>query len=225
MRFSKEAVLFLAAYAATLLIGVLFGMPAFLVSVAVVYIAFQFRYPIPRARLNELSSRDRRAIVLLIPILVAVGAWWVIYDYPYSGWRSVALPAVFLWIGWRAIQMTRERAAHREEDTVIERARRLEKTDPAAAQQLLDSYFLTKADEASRERAKLWDLALQDRKAAARLQRILNDELRGHEAMRREAAALPPERQVAALEFVQQQETQTRTELDRVRAILSGPMP
>jgi hypothetical protein len=225
MRFSPRALLLVAPFAAALLIGVLFGMPAFLVSVTIVYIAFRLRYPIQRARFRELPSRDRRASFLLMAILLTAGVSWVVYDYPYSGWRSVALPVAFLWLGWRAIESARVSAVHREENAILDKARRLEASDPAAAQQLLDSYFTSKAEEHSRERAKLWDLALQDHKAAKRLQRILSDELRGHEAMRRQATALPSEQQVTALELVQRNETQTRAELERVRGILGESQP
>ena len=225
LRFSKEALLFLVGYAAALGVGVRFGWVAFAIAITIVYGAFKLRYPIRRATFSELSTRERLSIVVLLAIVLVGSAWWLVYDFPFAGWRSLALPLGFSFVAWSAIQQLRVSATHREEDALFEKASHLEKTDPAAAEQLLDSYFAAKAETDAQERAKLWDQAGQDRKAAVRLERILKEELRANDLMRRGLDAVPPEQRPAAAEFVQQQETRTCSDLERIRAIIQQLRP
>ena len=121
---------------------------------------------------------------------------------------------------WWAIRGLRAEAASRDENEVFARAEQLEKTDPGAADRLLDSYFTKKGELAAQERAKLWAIASQDRGAAARLERLLKGDLWRHELMRRQwIPTVPAEERSAAAEMVDQRERQTREALERVLLI------
>ena len=79
---------------------------------------------------------------------------------------------------------------------------------------------MKKGELAAQERAKLWAMASRDRGAAARLERLLKDDLRGHKLMRRQwIPTVPPEERSAAAEMVDKRERQTREELEQVLVI------
>jgi hypothetical protein len=161
-----------------------------------------------------------RAVYLFVLVLSVAGTIWLLSDSPYDQTRTLAYLASGVLFGWWAIRGLRREAASRDENEVFARAEQLEKTDPAAADQLLDSFFMKKGELAAQERAKLWTIASQDRGAAARLERLLKDDLRGHELMRRQwIPTVPAEERSAAVEMVDKRERQTREELERVLVI------
>jgi len=159
------------------------------------------------------------SIVLAASLLVA-SVFWVADSYHREGWRSFGYPLLMAYALFRLIQMARERVIDDEVSAVIERAKRLEETDPAAALDLLDSFFVARHEAATQQRAHLWESASHDHKAAVRLERLLKEELRGHDSMRRHGlAAARPEQQAVALEMVEKAERRTRNDLERLRAI------
>src|SRR6266581_5300482 len=95
------------------------------------------------------------SIVLVASLLVAT-VFWAVDTYPRDGWRSFVYPLLMAYVLLRLIQMARQRLIHDEVSAVIDRAKRLEATDPAAALDLLDSFFVARHDAATQERAHLW---------------------------------------------------------------------
>ncbi len=157
---------------------------------------------------------------VFVLVLSITGTIWLLSNSPYDETRTLAYLALGVLFAWRAIRGLRTDAANREENEVFARAEQLEKADPAAADQLLDSYFTQKGELAAQERAKLWAIASQDPGAATRLERLLKDDLRGHELMRRQwIPRVPAEERSAAAEIVDKRERQTREQLERVRLI------
>ena len=165
------------------------------------------------------------SIVLFASLLVA-SVFWAVDTYPRDGLRSFGYPLLMAYALLRLIQMARQRLIHDEVSAVMDRAKRLEATDPAAAVDLLDSFFVARHEAATQQRAHLWQSASHDRTAAVRLERLLKDELRGHDLMRRHGlAAAPPDQRAVALEMVEKAERRTRDDLERVRAILKQLKP
>ena len=166
------------------------------------------------------------ASIVLVASLLVASVFWGADLYPHEGWRSFVYPLLMAYVLLRLIQMARQRLIHDEVSAVIDRAKRLEATDPAAAVDVLDSFFVARHETATQQRAHLWESASHDRRAAVRLERLLKDELRGHDLMRRHGlAAAPPEQQAVALEMVEKAERRTRDDLERVRAILKQLKP
>jgi hypothetical protein len=154
-------------------------------------------------------------------VLSIVGTIWLLFDSPYDETRTLAFLALGVLFAWRAIRGLRLDAASREETEVFERAAELEHVDPAAADQLLSSYFTKKGELAARERARLWEMASHDRGSAARLERLLKADLRGNALMRqRWIPTVPSEQRSAAAQMVEKRERQTREDLERVHVIL-----
>jgi hypothetical protein len=154
-------------------------------------------------------------------LLSVAGAIWLLSNPPlFDETHTLVSLALAVYCAWWAVRGFRSEAASREENEVFERAQQLEKTDPAAADELLDSYFIKNGEVAAQERARLWAVAPHDRGAAARLERLLKDDLRGHEIMRRRwIPTVPREERSAAEEMVDKRERQTREELERVLVI------
>jgi len=170
---------------------------------------------------NGLSYRAQRAVYVFVLVLSVAGTIWLLSDSPYDETRTLAYLALGVFFAWRAIRGLRMDAASREETEVFERTEQLEKTDPAAADQLLDAHFMKTGELAVRERARLWEMASHDRGAATRLERLLRDDLRGHESMRQGwIPTVPSEQRSAAAEMVEKRERQTREDLERVHIIL-----
>ena len=166
------------------------------------------------------ATLDRFVFGFVLLVSVA-GTVWLLSNSPlFDETRTLWYLASGVLFAWWAIRGLRKETSSREENAVFARAQQLEKTDPAAADKLLDSYFMKKGERAAQERAKLWAIASQDRGAAARLERLLKDDLRGHEMMRRQwIPTVPAEERSAALEMVDKKERQTREELERVLVI------
>ena len=163
---------------------------------------------------------DRFVFGFVLLVSVA-GTVWLLSNSPlFDETRTLWYLASGVLFAWWAIRGLRKETSSREENAVFARAQQLEKTDPAAADKLLDSYFMKKGERAAQERARLWAIASQDRGAAARLERLLKDDLRGHEMMRRQwIPTVPAEERSAAVEMVDKKERQTREELERVLVI------
>ena len=165
---------------------------------------------------------ERVAYVFILALSVA-GTIWLVSDSPMDETRTLAFMAFGVYAAWRAIRGLRTEAASKEENQVLRKAEQLAKTDPAAADQLLDSYFIKKGELAAQERARLWDMASHDHGAAVRLERLLREDQRGHEVMRRRwIPTVPSEERFTALEMVEKRERQTREDLERVNVILKA---
>ena len=158
--------------------------------------------------------------IILVAGLLVYSAYWAAELYQHDGWRILFYPAALAYTLVRLIQIGRDRTG-REERAILEKAELLEKTDPAAALNLLDSYFVTRHAATARERALLWESPSHDRKAAIKLERLLKEELRGHRLMRKKrVAAAPAEQRAVALEMVDRAEQRTRDDLERVGMML-----
>jgi hypothetical protein len=169
--------------------------------------------------------------LLFISIVVAAGC--LLYTVPSTvelyhteGARILFYPVGMAYVLVSLIQEARARVVPDELSAIMAKAKVLEKTDPAAALDLLDSFFVARHEAATQQRALLWESASHDRRAAATLERLLKDELRGHDLMRRRGlAAAPPEQQAVGLEMVEKAERRTREDLERVRAMLKQLKP
>jgi hypothetical protein len=105
-----------------------------------------------------------------------------------------------------------------EERALLDQAGRLWKSDPAAATQMLDSYYKRDGEREDAERAKLREAAKADRSAAQELQRRLNVDLEVWQqlltnARRKSKKDMTAQRAVANLE---QWDSETRAELARL---------
>src|SRR6266516_752713 len=88
------------------------------------------------------------SIVLFASLLVA-SVFWAVDTYPRDGLRSFGYPLLMAYVLLRLIQMARQRLIHDEVSAVMDRAKRLEATDPAAAVDLLDSFFVARHETAN----------------------------------------------------------------------------
>src|SRR5258708_5566919 len=84
-------------------------------------------------------------------------------------------------------------------DATLEEAARLEKTDPAASQHLLDSYFMREAAETETRRAELRQRASSDLNAALELQRELQHDMATNAAARKDVLKEMPESDRASI--------------------------
>lgn len=139
--------------------------------------------------------------------------------------RPVGLPrylgAIFVVSGLLAVWWTLD---HRwrvspELDAALLEAERLRKTDPVAADQLLDKHFEKAAARSKLEREELRRRAQHDLYGAKQLETLLRHDLEDHRVMRRRAVpTIPFEKRAAALSKIDEMERQTRSELDLLRA-------
>ena len=115
----------------------------------------------------------------------------------------------------------------RELEEVLDKSRQLEKTDPAAARQLLDDYFQKEDERNEQERKALRKLAPFDLKAAKHLQALLRDDMKGHQAMREHMLpTLPSEKRAnweTMIEGLQQQTQRDLEELNNTIKRLASP--
>src|SRR6266516_4772998 len=87
------------------------------------------------------------SIVLFASLLVA-SVFWAVDTYPRDGLRSFGYPLLMAYVLLRLIQMARQRLIHDEVSAVMDRAKRLEATDPAAA---VDLEMVEKAERRTRD--------------------------------------------------------------------------
>jgi hypothetical protein len=157
MFLSREAWIIIAAQGVPLLLGLFFGMPAFVVSFAVGNAVLLYRY------------RDRRT------------------------------------------------PEDRRFDIVERQAEKLSRTNPAAADAMLDAYFQEAAERSARERATLRSQAAADVQAAKRLAALLRQEIDSHRLMRdRFLSQVGPEERVTAEAMIEKREQQTQMELEQL---------
>jgi flagellar biosynthesis component FlhA len=110
----------------------------------------------------------------------------------------------------------------REFDIVEREAEKVRRTDPAAADRMLDAYFQEAGERADKERVELRARASVDLGAARRLTTMLRQEMDGHQVMReRFLSRVSAEERGAAEAMIDQREQQTQLELqDLERTIL-----
>ena len=171
--------------------------------------------------MNGLSYRDERAVHLFVVLVGGGLAIWTLVASPFSDKANLYIPLLSASYALVAIFRLRRAAADREDTELFERVDKLEQTDPAQADRLIDAYLDQKATLAQQQRAELWAMATSDRRAALRLQRLLREELSGHDLMRqRVIPTLSPEERTSALRMVQEKEERAREDLARVEALV-----
>ena len=111
-----------------------------------------------------------------------------------------------LWAGFRMIRsgfptsgFGRLGGVPEELEATLEDAMKLEQTDPVAARQLLDHYFMREAAATEARRADLRQRAPYDLKAAQRLRHELQDEVASNAVVRKHMLANLPEGRRASL--------------------------
>jgi hypothetical protein len=131
-----------------------------------------------------------------------------------------------LWAGFQVVRnpsrvLSRLSRADSELDRTIEEAMKLEKTDPAASRQILDSYFAREAAETEAHRAELRRRAPQDTSAALTLREELSKELRDNALFRKDVLRKwPVEERSAMLLELDAADGRLQTELSQVAAII-----
>lgn len=163
-----------------------------------------------------------RAAVLLVIGLVVVNVLSFVWYHADEGWRVLLLPVLSLLFAWNLFSgSNRIDALRRDVGDIFEKGDELRKTDPAAAQRLVDSHFAEKDRLLQRERAKQWELASHDRGAAQHLERFLQEELRTRAAHRKRLISTAGlERREAVAAWVDRMQRQTQEDLERVQALL-----
>ena len=102
-------------------------------------------------------------------------------------------------------------------ELVERQAEQLRRTDPVAADRLLDQYFQECGRRAAEERTRLRAEAAVDVSAAKRLQKLLRQEMDGHRIMReRFLPRVKPEDKAAAEATISERERSTQTELGQL---------
>ena len=131
-----------------------------------------------------------------------------------------------LWAGFQVVRnpsrvLSRLSRVDSELDRTIEEAMKLEKTDPAASRQLLDSYFARDAAETEARRAELRRRAPQDMSAALTLHEELSKELRDNAPLRKDVLRKwPVKTQSAMLLELDAADARLQTELSQLAAII-----
>jgi hypothetical protein len=104
---------------------------------------------------------------------VMLGTYLALEGRRIGGIALIAFGLVDLAIAWRASRFQVDPAV----DEALQRAMKLEKTDPAAAERILDEAFAQQAEREGRELAQLRDRAPFDHAAAKELERRLRRKL------------------------------------------------
>jgi hypothetical protein len=115
-------------------------------------------------------------------------------------------------------RLTRLSSLPPEEQAALDKAEKLWRSDPAAAHQALDEYYIKQGDREETERAKLREAAQSDPAAALELQRQLKQELEVWQALlkqSRKAAKKDPNAQKSVAN-VEQWDRETRAELQQL---------
>jgi len=121
---------------------------------------------------------------------------------PLACAAGIVAGALSLWAGSRVVRKgipPSTSGAQSELDATLEEAMRLERTDPGAAQQLLDSYFMREAAVTESKRGELRQRARYDIDAAVELRRELQEELTGNAAFKKDMLERMPEGQRASM--------------------------
>jgi hypothetical protein len=123
---------------------------------------------------------------------------------------------------FRGLRGDRSTPEQRELAAVEREAQSLSRTDPVAADRLLDTYFERAGERAERERAELRVQASLNLQAAKRLAKMLREEMDGHRIMReRFLSRVSPEERDVAEATIDKREQQTQLELNQLeRTIL-----
>jgi hypothetical protein len=126
----------------------------------------------------------------------------------------LALWALAFWLGGRHFRATQSPQGRALVDAIIQ-AEQLRKTDPLAADRLLDQHFASQAEAAAADRDHLRELARHDIAAAEQLRAELEKDLASDEAAHKEFSRKPlTDTSVqAALVQIEASATQTRDEL------------
>jgi hypothetical protein len=112
-----------------------------------------------------------------------------------------------------------------ELDETLEEAMKLDRTDPEAARQLLDSYFMREAANTERRRHELREKAPFDAQAALALRKELQEELVGNAAAKEDLLKSAPENDRASmLSVIEASERQLRAELLELEATIQRGM-
>ena len=126
-----------------------------------------------------------------------------------------------LWAGTRVVRsgipprwFPRGRGISEELDATLEEAMKLERTDPAASRQLLDSYFMREAAATENRRAELRHRALHDIRAAVELRRELQDDLDSNALARKDLLkGMPPEQHAPMLTQIDEVDRELQSQL------------
>jgi hypothetical protein len=133
-----------------------------------------------------------------------------------------------LWVGTRLMQKGMPRGGlvggkgiSEDLEATLEAADRLQDSDPVAARQLLDSYFMREAAAKEARRADLRQRAFYDRDAAIDLRRELKDDLATNALMRQDLVKdLPANERVSMLAELDATDRDLRSELIRLEEVI-----
>jgi hypothetical protein len=127
---------------------------------------------------------------------------------------------------FRGLRGDRSTPEQRELAAVEREAQSLSRTDPVAADRLLDTYFerageRAERERAERERAELRVQASLNLQAAKRLAKMLREEMDGHRIMReRFLSRVSPEERDVAEATIDKREQQTQLELNQLEGTI-----
>jgi hypothetical protein len=122
---------------------------------------------------------------------------------------------------FRGLRGDRSTPEQRELAAVEREAQSLSRTDPVAADRLLDTYFERAGERAERERAELRVQASLNLQAAKRLAKMLREEMDGHRIMReRFLSRVSPEERDVAEATIDKREQQTQLELNQLEGTI-----
>jgi len=157
-------------------------------------------------------TADRARMVLYMAIVGMAGIYVLVTGPDY---RGRVLGAVLLALA--ANRIIGSLRAPSELDEVMQRAAELKRTNPAAADELLDKYFQKAGERQQHERDALRQLARTDLDAAKRLKKLLRNDLKGDQAMRKGfLPTLASAEKAVAETMIAQREHKTRAELEQL---------
>ena len=113
---------------------------------------------------------------------------------PVASAAGLVAALLALWAGFHVVRHGIPSASHQapsELNSLIDRAIQLEKTDPAAARELMDGYFMREAAATDARRADLRHRAPTDLNAALALKQELQEELASNDDLRKNLLAHP----------------------------------
>ena len=147
---------------------------------------------------------------------------------PMACAAGLVIAALSLWAGIRLLQrgvppggLNRSGVLPEELDATLEQAMKLERTDPAASQELLDSYFMREGAKTEQRRAALRERAPHDLGAAIQLRNELSEELSHSPLIRKDIVRHQAEdRRASLLKDIDESDNQLRTELNELNATI-----